>query len=151
MSWLYFTGTCGERKSSRRPTWGADYDQVYDDEAPDTDEEASSMAGASGVPVAEKDWRAILTEVGFSDEDIAPYILVPELVITPEHEVRLWSENRTSLNPWISVQKDLDSSSTGHYKDSVCGSYWIGSKKVLDHFPNLLIKTLKHVEKYIKG
>ena len=72
---------------------------------------------------------------------------MPALSVTPETEIKAWSSEEESLNPWVAVEKWYRSYLS--HEDMDRGkAYWFGSDNVVRYMPHLLIKQLGKIEKY---
>ena len=84
-----------------------------------------------------------MQEAGFSEDEANSYGQLEGLDITPEQEIKPWSAEAASLNPWISVRGWLNSPAQLENKDRSKEAYWIGSDAMVRFMPEILFKNIE--------
>ena len=93
------------------------------------------------------DWKSMVAEHGMTEDEIGEYKSLPALPVTPESEIKAWSSEEESLNPWVAVEKWYRSYLSRDDMDRG-KAYLFGSDNVVRYMPHLLIKQLGKMEKY---
>jgi hypothetical protein len=127
--------------------WGPEDDPSSDDEMSvdySRDSEAEEAA-----PHADNwgDWRSMALGQGMTEAEIDEYGDFPTLTVTPEWEIKAWSPEEESLNPWVAVEKWYRANQLPNNLDQG-EAYWFGSDDLARYMPHMLIKQLGLMEKY---
>ncbi len=128
--------------------WGSDDSPPQDDDEMSVDYSIDSEVDENDQRDTNvNDWKAMVAEHWMTKGEIDEYERLPALSVTPESEIKTWSSEEESLNPWVAVEKwcrpylshgDMDRGK----------AYWLGSDNVVRYMPHLLIKQLGKIEKY---
>ena len=84
---------------------------------------------------------------GFPEADFAEYEGFTTIKVTPEGEIKPWSPDEESLNPWVAVEKWLKDNPLYSTLDQG-EAYWVGSDDLTRYMPHMLIKQLAFSAKY---
>ena len=126
--------------------WGEAQPEESDDDF-EVDYGTGEEKETKAAPVRQH-WSDLMEEVGFSKDEVYCYWQLEKLDITQDWEIRLWSAEAASLNPWISVCDWLSSPAQFEDKKLSREAYWLGSDAMIKVMSRILFKMLDRTERY---
>ena len=133
---------------------GDEEDQVDEYMDVDYDADDDDIDGADmkkEIPEPEFDWKSELGKLGFPEVTIAQYARFPTRKAGSLLNVKPWSPDHESSHPFVAAQRAVDDARNLDRLALAEDSYWVGSMDSNNHLPNLLMNSLRIMEKYIKS